>query len=140
MGGPDGKVTEANPGTNGQPLNKKEEQRESAMRKILETGEFPARSSMGNLFRASLAPGSPMALAYACCDSAKQQQELRMRWCKEQHAALAHRRSLSRDAQWSKTDISRFRYRPFGSMVVEWGGWGVRRGHQRDHVGLGDVF
>ena len=139
-GRPDGKVTEANPGTKGQPLSKKEEQRESAMRKILETGELPARSSMGNLFRASLAPGSPMALAYACCDSAKEQQEFRMMWYKEQHAALAHRRSLSRDAQWSKTDISRFRYRQFGSMVVEWGGWGCAEAIKKGHVGLGNVL
>ena len=40
-GRPDGKVTEANPGTKGQPLSTKEEQRESAVRQILETGEFP---------------------------------------------------------------------------------------------------
>ena len=123
-GRPDGDVTEAHHGTKDKPLTKKEEQRERAMRQIIEAGEFPARSSMANLFRASLAPGSGFALAYASCDSTKQQHDFRLNWCKEQHAALAHRRSLSRDVQLSKTDISRFRYRPFGSMVVEWGGWG----------------
>ena len=71
MGRLDGDVTEAHHAMNDTPLNKKEEQRESAMRHIIETSEFLARSSMANLFRASLAPGWPLALAYASCDSAK---------------------------------------------------------------------
>ena len=91
---------------------------------IIETGDFQSRSAMGNPFRASIVPGSPQTDAYAKCRTVTEQLKFRLQWCKGQHASLAPRRSLSRDVEWGKQDVSRFRYHPFGSMVLEWGGWG----------------
>jgi hypothetical protein len=117
-------VNKAQQNKSAHPLTKVEEKREAAMRHIIQTGSFEARSAMGNLFRASLVPGSAHADAYSKCTTPTDQQKISMQWCKDQHAALASRRSLSRDVEWSKQDCARFRYRVFGSMVLERGGWG----------------
>ena len=105
-------------------LSKHEARRLELLEKILAEQTFPGKSSMGNLFREKLKADSVQRAKYEALDTAAEQLAFRLSWCQAEAAALTARRARSKTTTWARRDTARFRYRPFGSMVVEWGGWG----------------
>jgi hypothetical protein len=85
---------------------------------------FPGKSSMGNLFREKLKADSVERAKYEALDTAAEQLAFKLSWCKAEAASLTARRDRSNTTTWAKRDLVRFRYKPLGAMVVEWGCWG----------------
>ena len=94
------------------------------LEKNIAENNFLGKSSMGNLFREKLKADSVERAKYEALDTAAEQLAFRLSWCKGEAASLTARRDRSKTTTWARRDLARFRYKPFGAMVVEWGGWG----------------
>ena len=108
----------------GSELSKHEARRLELLEKIIAENNFPGKSPMGNLFREKLKADSVERAKYEALDTAAEQLAFRLSWCKAEAASLTARRDRSKTTTWARRDLARFRYKPFGAMVVEWGGWG----------------
>ena len=104
-------------------MTKAEKRRLEALDDILKAGEFDSKSSMGNAFRNALKSDAKMTHSCKALSSQSAQRDFRMTWVQDARAPLAQKLSKEKRTSWSRKDTQRFRYRSFGALVQEWGGW-----------------
>ena len=64
-----------------------------------------------------------MAETYKNLPSQTAQRDFRLKWAADSRAPLVQKLAKEKRTTWSRKDTQKFRYRPFGALVQDWGGW-----------------
>lgn len=115
------KVSEADkeqrpePEQGGNSLNKKEEQLLRSLQEATRSGNFPAKGSLGNKFRDAHSKAKLKSL------TTSEGKTFRMDWAKKLESEIIEKKTHTK--RWSRIDTTAWNYRPFGKMVLDFGGW-----------------
>lgn len=102
-------------------MNSTDQKAATVLENIIRTGTFETKSYIGNKFRAQFKRGTPEGDAYYNLTSRSDSQAFRMKWAQGELVKLEEKRTHKQG--WSRVDRTRGRYRPFGKLVVDFGGW-----------------
>ena len=97
-----------------EPLTKREHRMMQSLKTAIATGVIPTKSHLGNKIRTE--NGTSMK-KMTNADAAK----FRMKWAVDQIEKMEQTKTIM--TKWSKIDTSTWIYRPFGRLVVDFGGW-----------------
>ena len=96
-------------------LSKKEQAVLANLQDAISTGVFPTRGTLGNKFRAEVDQSKVKNL------SNKDAQTFRMQWAKDLQSSIVEKKTHAK--KWTRVDSTKWTYRPFGKLVVDFGGW-----------------
>ena len=101
-------------------IGKNDKKIRAALEQVLATGKFDPRSGYGNKFRTALNNDADQKRLYdnMSKDAAR---DLRLNWAKTTLDSIVKKKTTT--TEWSKSDKDKYRYRTFGAMVKDFGGW-----------------
>ena len=99
----------------GAKLNGKEAQLMGALDAALAAGHIEPQSALGNKFRAEHPPASLKGM------NRTEISNFRIDWGKKLREKISCKSKSVK--QWSRIDSTKFKYRPFGKVVIDLGGW-----------------
>ena len=102
-------------------LSANEKKQNNLLDKAVDEGSFCTKSGLGNRFRADHKKGTPEGDAYALL-SRGEAATFRLQWAQGELQKLDEKRQHSQS--WKRVDRTKGRYRPFGRLVIDFGGWG----------------
>ena len=101
-------------------IGKNDKKIRAALEQVLATGKFDPRSGYGNKFRTALNNDADQKRLYdnMSKDAAR---DFRLNWAKTTLDSIVKKKTTT--TEWSKSDKDKYRYRTFGAMVKDFGGW-----------------
>lgn len=88
---------------------------------MLETSKFETKSYIGNKFRTECGKNKELGEKYKGMKTRDEQQTFRLDWAKLQLKEIVEKKVHKQS--WSRVDRTKGRYRPFGRLVIDFGGW-----------------
>jgi hypothetical protein len=102
-------------------LNKRDASYMKQLQDIKQTGKWQSKGGVGNKFRNLHAPGTAKGDEWAKLTDKRSQDKYRHEWSELELTHLQEKKTVVRC--WSRVDKSTFKYRTFGRLVLDFGGW-----------------